>query len=214
MTSLGQLYVFNHEFNPRYNKIRAVAKFAGLTFEQKDPIDTEAYYKECSPMGRHPSLVTPEGALFESNAIVRHIARASTNGLYGKTNYEAGQVDQWLDFTANELDGHAFKGIAKALGFGELADDVAAAATASLIESFTGLELWLESRTYLVGERITAADIVVATSVDAAFRFLPDSAAEFRKFKNVVRFYTMMYNQPEYLAALDDKHPKTVANLA
>jgi hypothetical protein len=64
MTSLGQLYVFNHEFNPRYTKIRAVAKFAGLTFEQKDPIDTEANSQECTPMGRHPSLDTPEGAQF------------------------------------------------------------------------------------------------------------------------------------------------------
>lgn len=36
-----------------------------------------------------PTLETPQGAVWESNAIARYIARLSDNGLYGSTSLDA-----------------------------------------------------------------------------------------------------------------------------
>jgi elongation factor 1-gamma len=38
-----------------------------------------------NPVGKAPMLETPDGILFESNAIMRHFGR---NGLYGVNEYE------------------------------------------------------------------------------------------------------------------------------
>ena len=62
--------------------------------------------RNCNPLGRFPVLQTPEGYLFESNSIVRFIARndKSNSFLYGRTPFESSQVDMWLDFAASEID--------------------------------------------------------------------------------------------------------------
>lgn len=50
-------------------------------------------------------LETPQGTLFESNAIARYVARIRRDTeLLGKTFFESGQVDAWLDFAAHELE--------------------------------------------------------------------------------------------------------------
>eukprot|EP00662_Eupelagonemidae_sp_cell21_P055035 gene55035-12086_t len=53
-----------------------------------------------------PALQTPEGYLFESNAIARYVARlgdAKGANLLGHTSFESAQVDMWVDFANNEL---------------------------------------------------------------------------------------------------------------
>ena len=50
-------------------------------------------------------LETPEGSLFESNAIARYIARLAPSNLLGSSAFEAGQVDMWIDWSTNEVDG-------------------------------------------------------------------------------------------------------------
>jgi len=52
-----------------------------------------------------PVLETPEGSLFESNAIARYVARLAPSNLLGSSAIEAGQVDMWIDWSTNEVDG-------------------------------------------------------------------------------------------------------------
>lgn len=51
------------------------------------------------PNSKFPFLETPEGLLFEGNAIAKHLAKLNpTTGLCGSTLIESAQVDQWLDW--------------------------------------------------------------------------------------------------------------------
>ena len=52
-----------------------------------------------SPMGKVPVLETAEGCICEAGAIARYVARirADTN-MYGSSFFEAGLVDQWVEF--------------------------------------------------------------------------------------------------------------------
>jgi hypothetical protein len=52
-----------------------------------------------------PVLDTPQGSIFESNAIARYIARLRADSeLNGSSFFESAQIDQWIDFSANELE--------------------------------------------------------------------------------------------------------------
>jgi elongation factor 1-gamma len=216
--SLGKLYVYPFEFNANLLKISVMAKYASETVEYMgvDACESEQYYKNCNPLGRHPALETANGSVFESNAIVRYVARVDKTkaNLYGQVDnaLQASQVDQWLDFSANEVQNHAIKFLYNKF-FGAQDEAVLKASTDSLVETFTGLEKWLETRTFLVGDAITAADIVVAITLDMAFRFAPSAAAyeQFAKFANVLKFYQTIWNLPTFQAGLHEKHPKVQA---
>src|SRR4051794_38088466 len=104
---------FKHPQNFRMTKNAIAAKLAGVALEMPEftfgSNHTPAFKLNCSPTGAIPVLQTEEGYLFESGAILRYIARSDRNNafLYGRTTFEASQVDAWLDFTTTELDSAA-----------------------------------------------------------------------------------------------------------
>lgn len=62
-------------------------------------------FKKKSPAGHVPILETPQGVLFESNAIARYIARIRRDTeLLGRTFFENGEVDAWMDFASNDVE--------------------------------------------------------------------------------------------------------------
>ena len=64
-----------------------------------------AAFKAMSPLGKVPVLVTPDGPICEAAAVARYVARMrSDTNMYGSSFYEAGLVDQWIEFAKNELD--------------------------------------------------------------------------------------------------------------
>ena len=76
-----------------------------------------------SPLGKVPVLNTADGPICEAAAIARFVARmrADTN-MYGGSFYEAGLVDQWIEFAKNELDLPVGMWIYPVLGFIESND--------------------------------------------------------------------------------------------
>ena len=85
-----------------------VARYNGVEielppFEMGKDNKTKAFLAK-SPMGKVPVLETPEGCICEAGAIARYVARirADTN-MYGSSFFEAGLVDQWVEFAKNEL---------------------------------------------------------------------------------------------------------------
>ena len=83
----------------------------------------------------------------------------------GKHKQKAAQVDQWLDFCTNEIDPNVMAWLGPIFGF--LAFDAAVnkQAIESLKVAFTALNRYLEKHTFLVGERLTLADIAVASTL-------------------------------------------------
>lgn len=63
----------------------------------------------------------------------------------------------------------------------------------------------LLTKTYLVGERITLADIVVATSLLQAYETVLDPSAR-ASYPNVNRWFTTLVNQPQFKAVLGEVH--------
>jgi len=158
---------------------------------------TEAFLQK-NPLGKVPVLETPHGCLFESGAIARYVARLRADAnLLGASNFQQGQVDQWIDFCSNEVEPARSIWLYPILGYQTFNDKANQEAKKEMTNALTVLNQHLLRNTYLVGNAVTLADIVIVTALVDLYRlvFAPEFISQ---FLNVTRWFTTCINQPEF----------------
>lgn len=155
-------------------------------------------FKAKNPLQKVPVLETPSGCIFESTAIARYVARLRNDAnLLGASNFQQGQVDQWIEFCTNELE--PARGIWLYPIFGYLAYNEKAYAEAKkeVTKSLTVLNNHLLNNTFMVGNAVTLADIVIAASLVHLYTmvFTPKFLSA---FPNVTRWFTTCIHQAEF----------------
>ncbi|KAF6204987.1 hypothetical protein GE061_019154 [Apolygus lucorum] len=162
------------------------------------------------PLGKVPAFEAKDGqCITESNAIAWYVA---SNELRGKTDIEKAQVLQWLNYSDSDLLQAVCTWVFPYLGILDFNKQAVNNAKTDLSNILTSLNNFLLSRTYLVNEQVTLADIVVACTLLPAYQTVLDP--EFRKaFKNVNRWFTTIVNQPKVKNVLGavklcDKEPQ------
>lgn len=182
--------------NFRAFKILIAAEYAELNVEVPE---FKAEHAAKSPAGKVPILETESGAvIFESNAIARYIARTRADKeLLGATFTENALVDSWIDFSANQLELAASLWVYPVLGLTATSPAITAKAKADVAAALQVLNTHLADKTYLVGEKITLADITVASALVYPFKFVADPA--FRApFGNVLRWFNTLVHQAQF----------------
>jgi glutathione S-transferase len=125
-----------------------------------------AAFKLKSASGKVPVLETPHGFIFESGAIARYIARLrSDTNLLGASNFQQGQVDQWIDFVANEVEPARGIWLYPIQGYLAFNEKAYTEAKKELASALTVLNTHLHANTYLVGNAVTLADITLVTAL-------------------------------------------------
>lgn len=177
----------------RANASFVAAKFNGVDLEQpafemgKDNKTPEFLAK--NPTGKVPVLETPEGCLFESSAILRYVAGLRPDrGLLGGSYYETALVNQWIDFVGNELVPQSQNVFYQMWNLIPKNKALAERGKADTKKAIGVLNNVLQSRTYLVGEQITAADIAAVCSLVTPFRLYMD-ANDVKPYSNVLRWF-------------------------
>jgi len=211
------LKLYSYPNNPRVNKVLIAAKYVGVDIEtpafNMDVDNKTPEFLAKFPVGKVPALETPEGGLFESNAIARYVARLGHNNLYGKSAFEAGQVEQWIEFITHELDLPAMAWLYPIFGFIPNNPQATAKAQQDIKKVLQILDHHLLNHTYLVGNHGSLADIIASAHLLSLFTTVLDK--EFRKpFVNVVRWFVTLVNQPNFHAVLGDVHLVDVAQVA
>jgi len=177
-------------------KALIAAEYNGVDVEVAD-FDPETV-KTLSPTGKAPILETPGGVIFESNAIARYLAKIRRDtGLAGDSVYDEAAIDSWVDFSANELELPATVWFYPALGYMPFNKDAYEKAKKDLATALGKLNDYLLTKTYLVGDKITLADISVASALLYPMKLVCDKAY-LKPFGNVVRWFTTCVNQPEF----------------
>jgi len=197
--------LYNDASDPLLWSIQIAANYAKRDFEQvvtnADPNSKDLF--AISPLGKLPVLQTNEGSIFEANAITRYIARLGKGHLYGANDFESAQVEQFLDVASSEIELPSNVWIYPILGY--IPNNAAAVQKAQGgIRKILGfLNKHLQTRTYLVGERITIADIVVSMSLYYLYQKVLDT--KFRNpYVNTNRWYLTVVNQPEFKAVIGE----------
>ncbi|KAJ8599811.1 hypothetical protein CTAYLR_004005 [Chrysophaeum taylorii] len=137
-------------------KVSAVARLAGVKVEDEGSALLTGSQRTCV-------LETKEGPITQSYAVIRYLAGLSPqSGLYGSTAYEEATVDQWLEFCVLEVE----TAVVAAIEHGKVVEP---AARADVEKALKVLNRVLEKRTFLVGERATAADVALVCVLKSVF---------------------------------------------
>ncbi|CAN6163654.1 unnamed protein product [Urochloa humidicola] len=198
-----------HSFPGNKNAFKALiaAEYSGVkvelakNFEMGVSNKTPEFLK-MNPLGKVPVLETPDGAVFESNAIARYVARLKDdNPLFGSSRIENAHVEQWVDFAATEIDS-GVSGYPR-LGFRPYVQTAEEIAIASLKRALGSLNTHLTSKTFLVGHSVTLADIVLTCNLYIGFtNILTKSFTS--DFAHVERYFWTMVNQPNFKKIIGD----------
>jgi elongation factor 1-gamma len=193
--------------NFRAFKILVAAQYNGVDVEVPEfdmATNKSAEFLAKNPLGKVPVLETEKGCIFESNAIARFIARIRRDTeLYGSSFFESAQIDSWLDFCTHEIELPATMWFYPVFGYMPFNAAATAKAKEDLKKALAVLEKHLLHRTYIVGDQVTLADIVLASALVYPMKLLMDKG--FRKgFTCVTRWFTTCVNQPAFKAVVGD----------
>lgn len=164
------------------NKVAVVAAFAGVGLEIPtfDPALLKSKdFASKSPFKTLPVLETPEGSIAKANSAIRYLATVGSSALYPANPILRAEVDQWLEFSADELERPLKTWLSYVFGTAPTDDAHLKQAQTDVKKFLFLIEPRLKKESYLVGDSLTLADVAIASSLVWGFRALFDDG--FRK---------------------------------
>ena len=166
-----------------YYNVKMTADYCGVPVQTvlvDAAMAEDAAFKAKKGTGNFPLLELADGTILrESTAIAAFLARTAGNtDFLGATPFEEAQVDQWVSYTNSsivpcfvKIAYHTFGFVDDKPGFSKASADVKACAKL--------LNERLKGKSWLVGDRLTLADIVAFNALIVPFAFVLDGG--FRK---------------------------------
>ncbi|CAI5451631.1 unnamed protein product [Caenorhabditis angaria] len=183
----GKLY--GNKDNFRTQKVLIAAKLGNKTV---------ALSGETAPADKFPLGVTPayegDALLFGAESIALHLAGTPNN---------LPEIVQWLQFAEGYLLPAVLGYVLPSVSAANLDKKVLEQYKNELFAQLTTLNNILVSRTFLVGERLSLADVSVALDLLPAFQHVLDASAR-STFVNVTRWFRTVVNQPAVHSVLGD----------
>jgi elongation factor 1-gamma len=203
--SFGKLYGYKE--NARSTVLLAVAKENKLDIELVDtrPPTSDTEYLKLNPLGRVPTFVGSNGfILTESMAIAIYFtSQNEKTTLLGKTKQDYASIVRWMSFANSEVLptlGSWFRPLIGRDPYNKkMVDDSKAAA----LKIISVLEQHFLIHTFLVGERITLADLFLASEIARGFQYVLDK--EWRAANpNTTRWFETITAQPIWKAIIEE----------
>ncbi|KAK5581690.1 hypothetical protein RB653_001727 [Dictyostelium firmibasis] len=199
--------LYTYPQNNRAFKSLIAAKYVNAEIEvptfnfETDRLTPE--FKAQFPLGKVPTLSTEQGPLFESNSMARYVARLNNSTIYGSDAYTAALNDQWIDYSANEIDPINYGWLYSCLGYTEYSAKETNKAKENTKKVLAFLDSQLVNKPFLTGFRVSLADIIVVCSLFNFYKLLLEPG--FRApYTNVNRWFTTCINQPNFKAVVGD----------
>ncbi|CAK7264153.1 elongation factor EF-1 gamma subunit [Sporothrix epigloea] len=211
--SFGKLYGFLE--NPRTTGILAVAKANNLDIELVETVPASAgpEYLSVNKLGKIPTFVGADGfVLTECIAIYIYIASQNEKTtLLGKTKQDYANILKWMSFFNTEVLPRFGDWYAPLLGRVPYNKKAVDDASKAALKNLGVAEEHLLHNTFLVGERITVADIFGASVIARGLQLVFGKAWR-EEFPNITRWFSTIYNQSIYSsvapAAVYNDEPK------
>jgi glutathione S-transferase len=223
------LVVLGGSVSPFVRKVRAVLAEKGLdyTHEQVNPFAPPEGYKEISPLGKIPAFKDGDKALCDSSVICAYIEKKyPTPALYPSDPYDYARAlwfEEFMDGGVVPLVGQKvfFPLVLQPIFSGGKAPSAEVEETARKTweeevapKHLAYLERQLGDREWFVGDRISIADISVASILASAY--LAGYAPDRKRFPKLRAFLDRMWSRPSLKALIDADLPvfgKRAANV-
>ena len=168
-------------------------------------------YLAINPNGKVPTLMDGDTRIWESNAIMCHLARKAKSDLWPVDPAKQIDVLKWLTWNSEHFTRHAgtlyFNYIIKPkFNLGEVDTKAVDEATQFLRQFGAVLDDQLAGKTFLLGDHLTVADFAVSVTLPHAEKIkLP-----FDHFTNIARWKSHLEELPSWR----DPFPKAQAQAA
>merc|ERR1712149_103599 len=197
--------LFTYPDNFRAQKAEIAAKYSGakLTVSKNfvfGETNKSPEFLKKFPLGKVPAFEGADGlCLTESNAIAYYVANDELRG--GSDAATRAQVVQWMSMADSDILPAACTWVFPTMGIMQFNKTATERAKEDIKAALKTLNDHLLTKTFLVGERLTLADIAVACTMLSLYKQVLDPA--FRKpFTNVNRWFTTVVNQTNAKAVL------------
>jgi len=198
------LYTYQGSF--RANKILIAAEYSGAkvtvdpNFEYGKTNTSPEFLKKF-PLGKVPAFESNDACFNESNAIAQYVSNETLLG--GSNSADRAAVTEYISFSENEILPSACTWVYPTLGFKQYNKQDTDKAQQHLKKCLSKLNDDLLTKTFLVGERVTLADITLCTSL--AMLYVQVLDPKFREtYQNVNRWFITCVNQPNFKKVLGD----------
>jgi len=201
----GTLYTYPDNF--RAQKAEIAAKYSGATLTvSKDfkfgETNKSAEFLKKFPLGKVPAFEGSDGLLLtESNAIAYYVANDELRGGARADHAARAQVVQWMAMADSDILPAACTWVFPTMGIMQFNKNATERAKEDIRAALKALNDHLLSRTFLVGERLTLADVAVACTLLSLYKQVLEPSLR-ADFGNVTRWFTTVVNQPHCLAVL------------
>ncbi|XP_061163244.1 elongation factor 1-gamma-like [Saccostrea echinata] len=196
--------LFTYPDNFRAFKALIAAKYSGADVKVSPGFkfgetNKSKSFLEKFPLGKVPAFESASGdCLFESDAIAQYVSNAQ---LIGANARDAAFVQQWIHFAENEILPALCTWVYPCLGIIQYNKQETEKAKEQIKKALGLLNGYLSKRTFLVGERISLADIAVVCDLLLLYKHVLDPS--FRSsFVHTNRWFTTLINQPQFSAVI------------
>ncbi|PVU99204.1 hypothetical protein BB559_000915 [Furculomyces boomerangus] len=208
MTNFGKIYTAVTPTNYRLQKLTVLKSLTGFGPETTPEFTFETIktpeFLEKFPVGKVPGFIKDDFKLFDSSAILMYVASKIPNTtLLGKNEEESALIQQFMFFTEAEIMPAASNIYYPARGMGPYNKPVAQHHEAALKRYLAALNTILLDRTYLVGERLTVADINLVCGLSFIMRCIADPAHR-KEIRNVTRYFKTMIGKKGFKEVFGD----------
>ncbi|KAJ2495583.1 Elongation factor 1-gamma, partial [Coemansia sp. RSA 2052] len=197
--------------NTRNYKARVVAQFLGIDLATTPDFVMNVDNKKEEYLAKYPAGKVPvfEGAnglnLTDSSAIAYYVASqaGSDSPLLGQTAEETAQILQHLFFAEADFMSAVAGALYSIQGFVPYIKPAQQYAEEQLFRFLGVLNTILLDKTFLVAERITVADVVLACDLMTVYTAYLTSDDR-KKYRNVTRYFKTMISQPAFKAVVGE----------
>jgi len=203
----GTLYTYPDNF--RANKILIAAEYSDAKikvasqppeFEFGNTNKSPEFLKKF-PLGKVPAFEDSDGnCIYESNAIAYYV---SSCALHGANKLDSCLVHQYMSFADNEILPSACTWTFPTLGLRPYNKQEHEKAAANVKKCLELLNNALLTKTFLVGERVTLADISVCCNLLLLYKQVLDAKTR-EAYPNVNRWFLTCINQPQFKKILGE----------
>ncbi|KAF7544634.1 hypothetical protein G7046_g9747 [Stylonectria norvegica] len=198
--------LFTRAGNPRSTAIKAVVKANDLDI---NIVETEANkpspeHLKASKLGKIPAFLGEDGfAVSEAIAVAIYLtSQNEKTTLLGKTKQDYASILKWLSFSNTEILPSFGAWYGPLLGRAPYNKKAVDDASKASLKAISVVEEHLLHSTFLVGERITLADLFAAGIISRGFQFFFDKAWRAEN-PNTTRWFETVTNQPIYSAVAE-----------
>ncbi|KAL2753870.1 hypothetical protein ACRALDRAFT_2028417 [Sodiomyces alcalophilus JCM 7366] len=200
--------LFAKQGNPRTTALLVVAKANGLDVEfvEADTNNPTAEHLKANPLGKVPAFIGEDGfALSECIALAIYFtSQNEKTTLLGKTKQDYASILRWMSFVNSEVLPPLAGWYRPLLGLDPYNKKSVEESLKVALKAISVVEEHLLRNTYLVGERITLADLFAASILSRGFEFY--FGKEWRQQNpNTYRWFNTIVHQDIWTAVVGEQ---------